>query len=95
MHGLFARVALIIVVGLAAAQALTFALIRYERGEALHALMINNVELDIATSVALRPCTPKTVLPTVPSLVHAPSRQRMTSPSALPANTSSPWPHIA
>jgi len=42
-RSLFARVALIIVVGLAIAQGLTFALIRYERGSAMRALMRNNI----------------------------------------------------
>lgn len=52
-RSLFARVTLIIVVGLAAAQALTFALIRYERDIAMRELMISGLERDIASSVAL------------------------------------------
>jgi signal transduction histidine kinase len=52
-RSLFARVTLIIVVGLAVAQLLTFAAIRYERGLALRDLMMNGVERDIASSVAI------------------------------------------
>lgn len=52
-RSLFARVTLIIVVGLAIAQLLTFASIRYERGEALRNLMMTGVETDIASSVAI------------------------------------------
>jgi signal transduction histidine kinase len=52
-RSLFARVALIIVVGLAIAQGLTFALIRYERGSAMRELMMNNIERDIASSIAI------------------------------------------
>ncbi len=50
---LFARVMLVIVVGLAIAQLLTFAAIRYERGQALMALMMSGIERDIASSVAV------------------------------------------
>lgn len=50
---LFARVALIIVVGLAVAQGLAFVSIRYERGMALRELMMTGVERDIASSVAI------------------------------------------
>lgn len=50
---LFARVTLIIVVGLAIAQLLTFAAIRYERGMALRELMMLGIERDIASSIAL------------------------------------------
>ena len=50
---LFARVTLIIVVGLAATQLLAFASIQYERGVALRALMMTGIELDIASSVAI------------------------------------------
>ena len=50
---LFARVTLIIVVGLAATQLLAFASIQYERGLALRALMMTGIELDIASSVAI------------------------------------------
>jgi signal transduction histidine kinase len=50
---LFARVTLIIVVGLAAAQMLTFAAIRYERGIAMRELMMSGLERDIASSVAI------------------------------------------
>jgi signal transduction histidine kinase len=50
---LFARVTLIIVVGLAIAQVLTFAAIRYERGVALRELMMSGIERDIASSIAI------------------------------------------
>jgi signal transduction histidine kinase len=50
---LFARVTLIIVVGLAVAQLLAFASIRYERGLALRELMMLGIERDIASSVAI------------------------------------------
>jgi signal transduction histidine kinase len=47
------RVTLIIVVGLAIAQLLTFAAIRYERGMALRHLMMTGIERDIASSIAI------------------------------------------
>lgn len=50
---LFSRVTLIIVVGLAIAQLLTFAAIRYERNMALRELMMIGIERDIASSVAI------------------------------------------
>jgi signal transduction histidine kinase len=50
---LFSRVTLIIVVGLAVAQLLTFAAIRYERNLALRELMMIGIERDIASSVAI------------------------------------------
>ncbi|MET0350440.1 MAG: ATP-binding protein [Rhizobacter sp.] len=50
---LFARVTLVIVVGLAVAQLLAFASIRHERGQVLRELMMTGVELDIASSVAI------------------------------------------
>jgi len=50
---LFYRVTLIIVVGLAVAQLLTFAAIRYERNMALRELMMIGIERDIASSVAI------------------------------------------
>lgn len=50
---LFARVTLIIVVGLAVAQLLTFVAIRYERGIAMRELMMTGIERDIASSVAI------------------------------------------
>jgi len=50
---LFSRVTLIIVVGLAIAQLLTFASIRYERGIALRELMMIGIERDIASSIAI------------------------------------------
>jgi signal transduction histidine kinase len=52
-RSLFARVTLIIVVGLAIAQLLTFAAIRYERGMALRELMMTGIERDIASSIAM------------------------------------------
>ncbi len=52
-RSLFARVTLIIVVGLTIAQMLTFVAIRYERGIALKELMMTGIERDIASSVAL------------------------------------------
>lgn len=52
-RSLFARVTLIIVVGLAIAQLLTFAAIRYERGMALRHLMMTGIERDIASSIAI------------------------------------------
>jgi signal transduction histidine kinase len=52
-RSLFARVTLILVIGLAVAQLLTFAAIRYERGMALRELMMTGVERDIASSVAI------------------------------------------
>jgi len=52
-RSLFARVTLIIVLGLAIAQLLTFASIRYERGMALRELMMTGIERDIASSIAI------------------------------------------
>jgi signal transduction histidine kinase len=52
-RSLFARVTLIIVVGLAIAQLLTFAAVRYERGIAMRELMMMGIERDIASSVAI------------------------------------------
>ena len=52
-RSLFARVTLIIVVGLAVAQVLTYVFIRYERGMALRELMMSGIERDIASSVAI------------------------------------------
>jgi signal transduction histidine kinase len=52
-RSLFARVTLIIVVGLAIAQLLTIASIRYERGMALRELMMTGIERDIASSIAI------------------------------------------
>jgi signal transduction histidine kinase len=52
-RSLFARVMLIIVIGLAIAQVLTFAAIRYERDMALRELMMIGIERDIASSVAI------------------------------------------
>jgi signal transduction histidine kinase len=52
-RSLFARVTLIMVVGLAIAQLLTFASIRYERGMALRELMMTGIERDIASSIAI------------------------------------------
>lgn len=52
-RSLFARVTLIIVVGLAIAQLLTFAAIRYERDMAMRELMMIGIERDIASSVSI------------------------------------------
>lgn len=52
-RSLFARVALVIVAGLAIAQLLTYVAIRYERGMALRELMMLGIERDIASSVAI------------------------------------------
>lgn len=52
-RSLFSRVTLIIVVGLAIAQLLTFAVIGYERGMAMRELMMMGIERDIASSVAI------------------------------------------
>jgi len=52
-RSLFARVTLVIVIGLAIAQALTFAAIRYERGIAMRELMMSGIERDIASSIAI------------------------------------------
>jgi signal transduction histidine kinase len=52
-RSLFSRVTLIIVVGLAIAQLLTFAAIRYERDMAMRELMMTGIERDIASSVAI------------------------------------------
>src|ERR1700742_3143791 len=52
-RSLFARVTLIIVVGMAVVQLLAFASIRYERGLALKELMMLGIERDIASSVAI------------------------------------------
>src|SRR5262245_54493529 len=52
-RSLFARVTLIIVVGLAVAQLLTFAAIRYERGTAMRGRRMGGIEVDIASSVAI------------------------------------------
>jgi signal transduction histidine kinase len=52
-RSLFARVTLIIVIGLAMAQALTFTAIQYERGIALRTLMMVGIERDIASSIMI------------------------------------------
>jgi signal transduction histidine kinase len=52
-RSLFSRVTLIIVIGLAIAQLLTFTAIRYERGIAMRELMMIGIERDIASSVAI------------------------------------------
>jgi len=52
-RSLFARVTVIFVVGLAIAQALTFAAIRYERESAMRELMMSGIEQDIASSIAI------------------------------------------
>ena len=50
---LLARVTLLVVVGMALAQVLTYTAIRYERGQTLMNLMVSGVERDIASSVAI------------------------------------------
>lgn len=50
---LFARVTLLMVLGIAVAQALAFVAIRQERMMALRDLMMSGIELDIATGVAI------------------------------------------
>lgn len=50
---LLARVTILVVLGMTVAQLLTFAAIRYERGQTLMNLMIRGVEHDIASSVAI------------------------------------------
>jgi signal transduction histidine kinase len=50
---LFARVTLILVIGLVIAQLLAFVATQHERGQALRALMLSSVERDIASSVAI------------------------------------------
>ncbi|RZL01704.1 MAG: HAMP domain-containing protein [Rubrivivax sp.] len=50
---LFARVTLILVVGLVTAQLLAFASMQLERGQALRTLMLSSIERDIASSVAI------------------------------------------
>ena len=52
-HSLFGRVMLILVIGLFAAQTLTFWLVMTERGEAMRAMMIPYVAADVASSVAM------------------------------------------
>lgn len=50
---LLARVTLLVVLGMAIAQLLTYVAIRYERGQALMNLMVSGIERDIASSVAI------------------------------------------
>ncbi|ARU06770.1 two-component sensor histidine kinase [Comamonas serinivorans] len=50
---LLARVTLLVVLGMALAQLLTYAAIRHERGQTLMNLMLSGVERDIASSVAM------------------------------------------
>ncbi len=50
---LLARVTLLVVLGMAVAQLLTYVAIRYERGQTLMNMMIRGVEHDIASSVAI------------------------------------------
>ncbi|WP_254789843.1 ATP-binding protein [Variovorax sp. OV329] len=52
-RSLFARVTVIFVLGLAIAQALTFAAILYERESAMRELMMSGIEQDIASSIAI------------------------------------------
>jgi signal transduction histidine kinase len=50
---LLARVTLLVMLGMAAAQLLTYWAIRHERGQALMNLMVSGIEHDIASSVAI------------------------------------------
>lgn len=50
---LLARVTLLVVLGMAAAQLLTYMAIRHERGQALMNMMIRGIEDDIASSIAI------------------------------------------
>lgn len=50
---LFARVTLILVIGLAIAELLAFVATQHERGQALRSLMLSSMERDIASSVAI------------------------------------------
>ena len=50
---LLARAMLLVVLGMALAQVLTYLAIRYERGQTLMNLMVSGVERDIASSVAI------------------------------------------
>lgn len=50
---LLARTTLLVVLGMALAQLLTYVAIRYERGQTLMNLMVSGVERDIASSVAI------------------------------------------
>lgn len=52
-RSLFGRIALILFLGLAAAHALTFALVLKERGEASWSMMVSYVARDVATAVAI------------------------------------------
>jgi len=52
-RSLFARIAVIFIVGIAVAQALTFMAIRHEREDALRELMMSGIEKDIASSIAI------------------------------------------
>lgn len=52
-RSLFARVAVIFIVGIAVAQALTFMAIRNEREDAMRELMMSGIEKDIASSIAI------------------------------------------
>ncbi|WP_394787108.1 ATP-binding protein [Rhodoferax sp.] len=50
---LFARLLLILCVGIIAAQAMSYALVMYERGLVGRDLMLNNLERDVASSIAI------------------------------------------
>ncbi len=52
-RSLFGRLVLILLCGLVAAQALTFALIRYERARASQSMMLSYLGRDVASSVAM------------------------------------------
>jgi signal transduction histidine kinase len=62
-RSLLARVTIIMVVGLAIAQVLTFAFIRYERGAATREMMMTNIERDIGSSIAIIDRLPATERP--------------------------------
>ena len=50
---LFARLMVILLVGLALAQGLAFSLVLHERADAADRLMLGNLETDVASSVAM------------------------------------------
>ncbi|MBV8660001.1 MAG: HAMP domain-containing protein [Burkholderiales bacterium] len=52
-RSLFARVMVILLVGMALAQGLSFGLVVFERSQAADRLMLGNLELDVASSVSL------------------------------------------
>ncbi|MDR3018570.1 MAG: HAMP domain-containing protein [Delftia acidovorans] len=85
---LFGRVTLVIVLGLALAQLLAFAAIRYERGQALQALMMDSVEREIATTVALLDRLPAAERPAwLPRLERRNYRLELAGPVDTPPPT--------